>query len=269
MYYLQSRFYNPHSGRFLNADQLFDTDTGLLGTNMFAYCDNNPVNRIDQQGKWGTDVHIGGSGSLPETIKILICGPQATPAINEERGIYYGTIQWARDVDFGEDDAISIAYGNWNMADAVLRVLQLVVTQPAMSWHANTNMGTLLPDSRDIRMYETLVCLETLKLFELAKCLEDKPLAKESHKLALWELGIATHPAQDKHGHADYFVLPKYSFVGNIVYGSIRGEGDGDNVKQELGPIDGITYYHWDNLIRSRNETYNILGRFHMKYMRG
>ena len=48
-YYLQSRYYDPEIGRFINADGLVTTG-GLLGNNMFAYCGNNPVNRIDPHG---------------------------------------------------------------------------------------------------------------------------------------------------------------------------------------------------------------------------
>ncbi|MDE5963953.1 MAG: RHS repeat-associated core domain-containing protein, partial [Eubacterium sp.] len=49
-YYLQSRYYNPTVGRFLNADIYCDTGTSLLGTNMFAYCENNPTNSVDSNG---------------------------------------------------------------------------------------------------------------------------------------------------------------------------------------------------------------------------
>ena len=51
LYYLQSRYYDPAIGRFINADTYTTTDTdGLLSTNMFAYCENNPVNRSDPTG---------------------------------------------------------------------------------------------------------------------------------------------------------------------------------------------------------------------------
>ena len=50
LYYLQSRYYNPQWGRFLNADGFLSTGNGLLGFNMYAYCDNNPISKIDPLG---------------------------------------------------------------------------------------------------------------------------------------------------------------------------------------------------------------------------
>lgn len=37
-------------GRFINADAFTSTGQGILGNNMFAYCGNNPVSRIDSSG---------------------------------------------------------------------------------------------------------------------------------------------------------------------------------------------------------------------------
>ena len=50
-YYLGSRFYCPAICRFLNADVYADTGTGAAGTNMFAYCNNNPVMYVDPDGE--------------------------------------------------------------------------------------------------------------------------------------------------------------------------------------------------------------------------
>ena len=51
-YYLNSRYYDPAVGRFLNADgvDFLGTDEGLLSYNLFAYCLNDPVNRTDDSG---------------------------------------------------------------------------------------------------------------------------------------------------------------------------------------------------------------------------
>lgn len=53
LYYLQSRYYDPNVGRFINADKYFSGVGGdILGDNMFAYCFNNPVNLDDIEGNW-------------------------------------------------------------------------------------------------------------------------------------------------------------------------------------------------------------------------
>ena len=52
IYWLQSRFYDPNTGRFLNADGYVSTGQGILSTNMFLYCGNNPVNRLDSNGEF-------------------------------------------------------------------------------------------------------------------------------------------------------------------------------------------------------------------------
>ena len=50
LYYLNSRYYNPEIGRFINADALLGANRDILGYNLFAYCGNNPINRSDSSG---------------------------------------------------------------------------------------------------------------------------------------------------------------------------------------------------------------------------
>lgn len=50
LYYLQSRYYDSNTGRFLNADKFVTTGQGVLSYNMFAYCLNNPVIFRDPNG---------------------------------------------------------------------------------------------------------------------------------------------------------------------------------------------------------------------------
>lgn len=52
LYYLQSRYYDPFAGRFLNADDFTYTSlTGsVLSSNLYSYCENNSVNNIDNSG---------------------------------------------------------------------------------------------------------------------------------------------------------------------------------------------------------------------------
>ncbi|WP_278335194.1 RHS repeat domain-containing protein, partial [Clostridium beijerinckii] len=52
LYYLQSRYYNPEWGRFINSDAAIGSVGELLSHNLFAYCINNPVNMLDGDGNW-------------------------------------------------------------------------------------------------------------------------------------------------------------------------------------------------------------------------
>ena len=51
-YYLQSRYYNPEVGRFISADVYLSTGQGVIGHNAYAYCGNNPVTRVDDEGEF-------------------------------------------------------------------------------------------------------------------------------------------------------------------------------------------------------------------------
>lgn len=58
LYYLQSRYYNPEWGRFLNCDDtaiLLATQGETHNANLFAYCANNPVCKSDPTGYWAED----------------------------------------------------------------------------------------------------------------------------------------------------------------------------------------------------------------------
>ena len=90
-YYLNSRYYDPETGRFLNADSYASTGQGIIGHNMFAYCNNNPINMSDPTGELGlmfwsfvsvvgisaganaVSTYIAG-GSTEECIKAAVAG---------------------------------------------------------------------------------------------------------------------------------------------------------------------------------------------------
>lgn len=66
MYYLQSRYYSPEMGRFINADSLsvlLDDQDNLIEHNLYAYCLNNPVNMSDDSGyiAWWIATAVGGA----------------------------------------------------------------------------------------------------------------------------------------------------------------------------------------------------------------
>ena len=66
LYYLSSRYYNPVWGRFINADTAAvvaaSPDKANWDKNLFAYCDNDPVNRKDDGGDlWEEITTLGDS----------------------------------------------------------------------------------------------------------------------------------------------------------------------------------------------------------------
>ena len=52
LYFLQTRYYDPEIGRFLNRDSVAYADPQTInGLNLYAYCLNNPVAYVDPTGK--------------------------------------------------------------------------------------------------------------------------------------------------------------------------------------------------------------------------
>jgi hypothetical protein len=59
---LQSRYYNPEWGRFINADAIGGKVGELLSHNIFAYCQNNIINNYDFNGYDMRAIEDGGGG---------------------------------------------------------------------------------------------------------------------------------------------------------------------------------------------------------------
>ena len=74
---MQSRYYNPEVGRFLNADAYASTGQGILGNNMFAYCGNNPVIRIDVSGEFFFTVLGAAIGAIAGAVDSWVMGGSA------------------------------------------------------------------------------------------------------------------------------------------------------------------------------------------------
>ena len=94
-YYLQSRYYDPTIGRFINADQFASTGQDFLGYNMFIYCNNNPVMHNDPTGEFGvaTLCVIGGlAGGLIN---------YASEVITNYREGCRGADAWVNNVNWG------------------------------------------------------------------------------------------------------------------------------------------------------------------------
>lgn len=51
LYYLKSRYYDPETGRFITIDDIsYLAPETINGLNLYAYCGNNPVMRVDENG---------------------------------------------------------------------------------------------------------------------------------------------------------------------------------------------------------------------------
>lgn len=273
MYYLKSRFYEPNWGRFLNADVLFDTGTGILGTNMFAYCCNNPVNKVDVTGMWAMDVHRG---------DVLMNRKAGTATYN---GVVYGTIKWADDLDFTPAQAKILADANQAVDKDMGAIGAAIWKRPYdMSWHINNTYNYINPLMVDTREWRSLGRL--IDLYDEDTVLED--LSGNSFD-PLFHLGYASHPMQDLPGHGDDYVKygglligvifipsPDYALFVGWTHGwfaeHLRGWFGGDYAYADkvvsVVTKHGIRYYHWDDVFWTRDLTYDMLGRYYYHYLR-
>ena len=78
LYYLKSRYYDPVTGRFMTIDGIdyIDPET-INGLNLYAYCGNNPVMRVDENGNAWWHWLIGGLALVGGAILCFVPGGQA------------------------------------------------------------------------------------------------------------------------------------------------------------------------------------------------
>ena len=50
LYYLNARYYDPQIKRFINPDAILGANGDIIGYNMYAYCNNNPIAYYDKSG---------------------------------------------------------------------------------------------------------------------------------------------------------------------------------------------------------------------------
>ena len=88
LYYVSSRYYDPEIGRFISADTenlLLSNPAGLSDKNLYAYCDNDPINRLDEDGDiW--HIVVGGivGGFISGIVKVssnIAQGKKATEGL--------------------------------------------------------------------------------------------------------------------------------------------------------------------------------------------
>jgi len=298
LYFLQTRFLNPEWGRFMNADSLVDTGTGILGTNMFAYCDNNPVNKIDPTGMWGSKIHEG-----YDILKGTAYQYYSKNNDSKYDGTYYGTYAWANDLGLSSKNLTPVTlaqmftdFPNTAAFPAAFAFLTFYIIDPKclplsynlsyhmdenygikMIWDENDAKGVVWPDSRDIRALQILVRLEQEQKYfsDAQKSYEKSGLwnyltANLEHFNGLYQLGLALHPLQDKHGHNNYYQEQRKDLCSAITAG-IEEDSAGSVFylflyESSNGEKRKMKYEHFDDIIRTRDETYNVLGRFYKGY---
>ena len=76
LYYLHNRYYDPQTCRFLNADttDILEAKGDLYDKNLFAYCDNNPVARVDYGGEFWNYVIGGVVGAVVGGVSAAVTG---------------------------------------------------------------------------------------------------------------------------------------------------------------------------------------------------
>ena len=76
IYYLQSRYYDPETCRFINADDasvLAASPTALTDKNLFTYCDCNPLVRADNEGEFWHILAGAGVGAIVNMACYIAC----------------------------------------------------------------------------------------------------------------------------------------------------------------------------------------------------
>ena len=79
-YCLGTRYYDPYTCRFISPDKdavLAATPLALTDKNLYAYCDNNPIMRVDHGGEFWVAVIRGAAGAVINLVTSFI-GAKAT-----------------------------------------------------------------------------------------------------------------------------------------------------------------------------------------------
>ena len=95
-YYLQSRYYDPEVGRFINSDIYTCNGQGQLGNNSFIYCENNPASKKDDNGEFGVVALCVIGGFVSGAIEY------ASQVIKNYRDGESGIDAWTKNLDYGE-----------------------------------------------------------------------------------------------------------------------------------------------------------------------
>ena len=71
MYNCNTRYYDPMLCRFLSPDCYVNQDQGIIGMNIYAYCNNNPVNFIDPNGTFFGEIFNWFKEAVSAAVKVV------------------------------------------------------------------------------------------------------------------------------------------------------------------------------------------------------
>ena len=121
LYYLMSRYYDSNTGRFISPDTsavITATPTALTDKNLYAYCDNNPVMRVDEGGEFW-NILIGAAVGAIAGIVGQVISDAVTSFLNGEVTISNWQTYTGAAVGGAAGGVILATTGNMNAANAV------------------------------------------------------------------------------------------------------------------------------------------------------
>jgi len=184
LYYLNTRYYDPQVGRFINADGQLNTSLGILGLNQFSYCLNNPVNMED----------IG--GNKPEDLF------DTMDEAARDAAIYLGELSWENE---------------WEYATAIYCVKETIITYETVTkshrflWWTWTSTKT-----KTIKTYVTKYTYKAVKtskdnasvLMPFAPIFKKRVAMFHTHPMGSWA-GITRFSSKDIE-LANFWGIPIY-----------------------------------------------------------
>ena len=81
LYYLQTRYYDPETGRFFSADDIsYLAPETINGLNLYAYCGNNPVMCVDENGTsfWNSVLKVVGATAILAALAVIAVATAGT-----------------------------------------------------------------------------------------------------------------------------------------------------------------------------------------------
>ena len=164
LYYLNSRYYDPVACRFINADGYVSTGQGNTGYNMYSYCGNNPVMRVDHRGHfWDEIFEFAGTviteiGKAIETLSPAYagCGGAALAdgplPIGDLIGVAGATFLTIGAIGYGIYQATQAP--STSISEAQEREKDITAPLPSSTViyrYGGTNPGNLTPKAKDLK----------------------------------------------------------------------------------------------------------------------